>query len=51
MSDETCYKEICIMCSKETCYNKQEDINSRTCYVEGTGQLCNHCYVNTFFGI
>lgn len=36
-------KEKCIICGKETIYNKDTDILIRACYIEGAGQLCFDC--------
>jgi hypothetical protein len=40
-------KDNCVICSKETEWEEQEVIHNRRCYVEGVGQLCNHCYIDT----
>ena len=36
------------MCGEETEWEEQEVIHNRRCYVEGMGQLCGHCYTDTF---
>ncbi len=34
----------CVLCGKETEYTADMTIDERSCYVEGSGQLCNECY-------
>ena len=36
--------EICIICGKATQYKKSDNIDFRSCYVEGAGQSCIDCY-------
>lgn len=37
-------KEICVLCGKESIYDKDTHIDRRYFYVEGAGQLCRECY-------
>ena len=37
-------KEKCVVCEEETQYNKEDHIDFRICYIEGSGQLCLNCY-------
>ena len=37
-------KEKCIICGVETLYDFDTNIEYRTHYVEGMGQLCKTCY-------
>lgn len=37
-------KEKCIVCEAETPYTVETPIDKRYYYVEGAGQLCEHCY-------
>ena len=41
-------KDNCVVCGKETAWGEQEVIQHRRCYVEGVGQLCVDCYVDTY---
>ena len=41
-------KDNCVACSKETEWEEQEVIHNRRCYVEGVGQLCDDCYIDTY---
>jgi len=34
-------KDLCILCGKETSYNKNMHVGLRENYVDGGGQLCN----------
>ena len=36
-------KELCVTCKKETKYNKEDHIDYRIGYIEGSGQLCLDC--------
>jgi len=36
-------KDLCVLCSKETPYNKDMHIDLRENYVDGGGQLCDKC--------
>ncbi len=36
--------ESCVLCGKKTSIRSDTDINRRTCYVEGCGQLCGECF-------
>ena len=36
-------KEFCIRCGKETSYKKSDNIEFRSGYIEGSGQLCFEC--------
>tara|TARA_Y100000389_G_scaffold175116_1_gene185638 strand:+ start:68 stop:247 length:180 start_codon:yes stop_codon:yes gene_type:complete len=37
-------KEKCVVCKEETKYNKEDHIDFRIGYIEGSGQLCLNCY-------
>lgn len=37
-------KDKCVVCKEETPYDKNENIDKRNCYVEGSGQLCRGCW-------
>ena len=37
-------KEKCVVCTNDTPYTKETPIEQRYYYVEGAGQLCEHCY-------
>jgi hypothetical protein len=37
-------KDKCVVCGKETEYDKDEHIDFRLFYVEGAGQLCKECF-------
>lgn len=37
-------KDKCVTCGKATLYNKEDHIDTRLGYVEGSGQLCLDCY-------
>ena len=39
-------KDTCVMCGKETPYDLEDHIDTRTGYIEGAGQLCENCYEN-----
>ena len=41
-------KDKCVVCEKETSYDKLEHIDKRSCYVEGAGQLCWTCWDNVY---
>lgn len=43
-------KEYCIICGKETSYQKTDNILLRKYYVEGAGQLCKKCYFLIYYG-
>jgi len=36
--------DLCVMCGKETIYEKSCPVPARVGYVEGAGQLCSSCY-------
>jgi hypothetical protein len=36
--------DLCVMCGKETIYEKSCPVAARVGYVEGAGQLCSSCY-------
>lgn len=40
-------KDKCILCGAETPYEENTHVDMRTCYIEGAGQLCRTCYVDT----
>ena len=37
-------KERCVLCNRETKYNRDDPVQSRLHYIEGAGQLCSFCY-------
>jgi recombinational DNA repair protein (RecF pathway) len=37
-------KDKCVLCGKETEYDKNTHIDFRDYYVEGAGQLCEECW-------
>lgn len=39
--------EKCVLCRKTTDVPKTVNIQARTFYVEGVGQLCKHCWEKT----
>ena len=41
-------KDKCVMCGKETQYDKDTPIHYRHCYVEGAGQLCPLCFTKVY---
>lgn len=41
-------KESCVLCGKTTSYLESENIDKRKYYVEGSGQLCEDCYTETY---
>ena len=34
-------KDTCVMCGKETPYDLEDHIDTRTGYIEGAGQTCD----------
>ena len=36
-------KEKCVTCGEETLYDREDHIDTRLGYVEGSGQLCLDC--------
>ena len=41
-------KDKCITCGKETPYHLDVNIEYRSHYVEGAGQLCKQCWDKTY---
>ncbi len=41
-------KEYCVLCHGDTGYRKTTPIDQRSYYVEGCGQLCEDCYMETY---
>jgi uncharacterized protein YlaI len=37
-------KDKCVLCGKETEYDKDTHIDERMWYIEGAGQLCEECW-------
>jgi hypothetical protein len=37
-------KDKCVTCGVESIYDKEEHIDFRVGYIEGSGQLCLDCY-------
>ena len=37
-------KDECVTCGKKTPYDVEDDINTRSEYVEGAGQFCSICF-------
>jgi len=44
-------KDKCVVCGKESIYDEDTHIDKRTCYVEGMGQVCLNCYLDTYEGV
>ena len=42
--------EKCVLCWKTTDVLKSANIQDRTFYVEGVGQLCKRCWEKTYYG-
>lgn len=40
--------EYCAFCQKETRYKRCDPIETRECYVDGGGQLCDECYMEIY---
>jgi len=40
-------KDLCVICGKETPYDRETHIDKRLHYVEGAGQCCDECYNKT----
>lgn len=40
--------EHCVVCGCATEYTKETPISERIGYVEGAGQLCQHCYKDLY---
>lgn len=40
--------EYCVICGKETEYTRETPIDKRIGYVDGAGQLCRKCYMDTY---
>jgi len=38
--------EKCVSCGENTAYRFNDDVDTRTSYVEGCGQFCYMCYTN-----
>ena len=36
--------EVCVLCGTKTHWPKAMDVRHRSCYVEGSGQLCYLCW-------
>ena len=43
-------KDKCNSCGVETLYNKDDHIDTRIGYIEGTGQLCLDCFGKIYLG-
>jgi hypothetical protein len=41
-------KELCIRCGKPTLYDINTPITIRRYYIEGSGQLCSHCFYELY---
>ena len=41
-------KDRCVVCGSETSYKRAVPIDKRSCYVEGSGQLCERCYYEIY---
>lgn len=37
-------KDKCVTCNEETKYDREDHIDYRIGYIEGSGQLCFDCY-------
>lgn len=38
----------CVLCSEDTPYTENTNINYRNYYIEGAGQLCESCYSKVY---
>ena len=41
-------KEKCVLCEERTPYDRDTNINYRSFYIEGSGQLCEKCYTKIY---
>jgi len=41
-------KDKCVLCGKDTPYETTTPVGMRRHYIEGSGQLCEPCYVNVY---
>ena len=44
-------KELCVTCKKETKYYRDDHVDYRIGYIEGSGQLCLDCYDEIYVGV
>lgn len=42
------YYDNCVMCNCVTNEPKHRNIDNRNFYIEGSGQLCERCFVETY---
>ncbi len=40
--------ELCVLCKAETPYKKNTHVDHRLRYIEGSGQLCEKCFKETY---
>lgn len=45
---ETNQTEMCISCKKDTGVPVNKNVDMRTNYVEGAGQLCGECFLSLY---
>ena len=41
--------EYCTNCGEPTPYDKSDHIDTRNCYIEGSGQLCVDCHAEMYW--
>ncbi len=41
-------KDRCVMCAKQTEYDKDTHIDNRKYYIEGAGQMCRGCHTRIY---
>ena len=49
LDDKKNNKDLCVVCVKETPFDKNEHIDFRMGYVEGCGQLCLECWDKIYY--
>ena len=48
MSDSNIKYDICVCCGIESQEPEDQQIDYRNYYVDGTGQLCEKCYIEVY---
>ncbi len=43
-----CEDDTCVLCGGRTGYKRSDPIHQRLYYIEGAGQLCEHCFRETY---
>lgn len=46
--EEHILKEKCVLCGSQTDICVTKNIKTRKCYIYGSGQLCDKCYVKIY---